>query len=256
MPDTPRRTSLLIVLDGFGYRAETDGNAIAAAHAPTWNELWRAAPHTLISGSGHDVGLPAGQMGNSEVGHMNLGAGRVVYQDLTRISLAIETGEFAHNAVLNWCNRRGQTRRRVARTGLLSPGGVHITKIIFSRCLTLRRPAASRTFIFMRFSTDATHRRKGGGFARTRRRALEKTRCRPHRIDRRPLLRDGSRSTLGPRRTATTCSCAAKHRFSAGCPSPGSQPRTRAAKATNSFNQRRSRRRHLPVRSRRRSSFS
>src|SRR5262249_45450422 len=101
MPDTPRRTGLLIVLDGFGYRAETDGNAIAAAHAPTWNELWRTAPHTLISGSGHDVGLPAGQMGNSEVGHMNLGAGRVVYQDLTRISLAIETGEFAHNAALN-----------------------------------------------------------------------------------------------------------------------------------------------------------
>jgi 2,3-bisphosphoglycerate-independent phosphoglycerate mutase len=72
MSDTPRRTSLLIVLDGFGYRADTDGNAIAAARTPTWDSLWANAPHTLISGSGHDVGLPAGQMGNSEVGHMNL----------------------------------------------------------------------------------------------------------------------------------------------------------------------------------------
>jgi 2,3-bisphosphoglycerate-independent phosphoglycerate mutase len=125
MPDTPRQTSLLIVLDGFGYRAETDGNAIAGAHAPTWNDLWRTAPHTLISGSGHDVGLPAGQMGNSEVGHMNLGAGRVVYQDLTRISLAIETGEFAHNVVLNGAIDAVKPGGALHVLGLLSPGGVH-----------------------------------------------------------------------------------------------------------------------------------
>ena len=70
---------------------------------PNWDRFWQKAPHTLISGSGTDVGLPAGQMGNSEVGHMNLGAGRVVYQDLTRINRAIEQGEFAKNRALNRC---------------------------------------------------------------------------------------------------------------------------------------------------------
>ncbi len=92
MTDSPRRTGLLIVLDGFGYSPNIEGNAIAAANTPTWDALWADAPHTLISGSGQDVGLPAGQMGNSEVGHMNLGAGRVVYQDLTRISLRDRNG--------------------------------------------------------------------------------------------------------------------------------------------------------------------
>src|SRR5262245_30053792 len=100
MTDAQRRTGLLIVLDGFGYSPSVEGNAIAAARTPTWDALWANAPRTLISGSGHDVGLPAGQMGNSEVGHMNLGAGRVVYQDLTRISLAIERGDFANNPVI------------------------------------------------------------------------------------------------------------------------------------------------------------
>jgi 2,3-bisphosphoglycerate-independent phosphoglycerate mutase len=124
MTDTPRRTGLLIVLDGFGYSPAVEGNAIAAANTPTWDALWAGAPHTLISGSGQDVGLPAGQMGNSEVGHMNLGAGRVVYQDLTRISLAIENGDFARNAVVNQAiDAAKDTALHVL--GLLSPGGVH-----------------------------------------------------------------------------------------------------------------------------------
>ena len=124
MTDTLRRTGLLIVLDGFGYSPTIDGNAIAAATTPTWDALWSGAPHTLISGSGQDVGLPSGQMGNSEVGHMNLGAGRVVYQDLTRISLAIETGEFARNPVINRAidAAKGSALHVL---GLLSPGGVH-----------------------------------------------------------------------------------------------------------------------------------
>ena len=124
MTDTQRRTGLLIVLDGFGYSAATEGNAIAAAHTPTWDALWANAPHTLISGSGKDVGLPAGQMGNSEVGHMNLGAGRVVYQDLTRISLAIERGEFARNPVITAAIDAAKTGA-LHVFGLLSPGGVH-----------------------------------------------------------------------------------------------------------------------------------
>ncbi len=119
-----RRTTLLIVLDGWGYNPSPVDNAIAAARTPHWDSLWENAPHTLISGSGTDVGLPPGQMGNSEVGHMSLGAGRVIYQDLTRISHAIETGEFAANPVLQRAIEaaRGGTLHLM---GLLSPGGVH-----------------------------------------------------------------------------------------------------------------------------------
>ncbi len=116
----------LIVLDGFGYSEATEGNAIAAAATPNWDRYWAEAPHTLISGSGTDVGLPDGQMGNSEVGHMNLGAGRVVYQDLTRINRAIEQGEFARNRALNKCfDRVEKSGGTLHVMGLLSPGGVH-----------------------------------------------------------------------------------------------------------------------------------
>ena len=79
---------VLIILDGWGHREETQDNAIAAAKKPHWDHLWKNYPHTLISGSGHCVGLPDDQMGNSEVGHLNMSAGRIVYQDLTRIDLA------------------------------------------------------------------------------------------------------------------------------------------------------------------------
>src|SRR5579862_6009626 len=91
---------VLVVLDGWGYRAEREGNAVALATVPTWDRLWAAQPRTLLDASGLAVGLPEGQMGNSEVGHLNLGAGRVVMQDLVRISKAAGTGEFAHNRVL------------------------------------------------------------------------------------------------------------------------------------------------------------
>ena len=141
MTDTPRSTGLLIVLDGFGYRPASDGNAIAAATTPSWDALWSAAPHTLISGSGHDVGLPAGQMGNSEVGHMNLGAGRVVYQDLTRITLSIETGEFTTNPVLNGAIDAARAGGALHVMGLLSPGGVHSHE---DHILALIRHAAAR----------------------------------------------------------------------------------------------------------------
>ena len=91
---------LLVILDGWGYSEETEGNAIAHAHKPVWEKLWNTYPHTLIRGSGAEVGLPAGQMGNSEVGHLNLGAGRVVYQEYTRVSRSIKTGSFYSNQTL------------------------------------------------------------------------------------------------------------------------------------------------------------
>ncbi|MEE4362082.1 MAG: 2,3-bisphosphoglycerate-independent phosphoglycerate mutase [Pseudomonadales bacterium] len=123
---TARRTTLLIVLDGFGYAEPAPDNAISVARTPVWDRLWRDAPHTLISGSGLDVGLPSGQMGNSEVGHMNLGAGRVVYQELTRINRDLASGALASNPQLV-----GAVDAAIARggavhlLGLLSPGGVH-----------------------------------------------------------------------------------------------------------------------------------
>ena len=121
-----RHVNLLVVLDGFGYNESTDHNAIALAQTPVWDSLWQDHPNTLISGSGEDVGLPAGQMGNSEVGHMNLGAGRVIYQDFTRINRAIEQGEFANNRALNACFKKTLASEGALHVfGLTSPGGVH-----------------------------------------------------------------------------------------------------------------------------------
>ena len=115
---------LLVILDGFGHREACDDNAICQARKPHWNFLWKTAPHTIIDASEKWVGLPAQQMGNSEVGHMNIGAGRVVYQDYTKIEHAIETGEFADNTVLK--SAISQSRNGALHVlGLLSPGGVH-----------------------------------------------------------------------------------------------------------------------------------
>src|SRR3954463_15488051 len=95
---------VLVVLDGWGYREEREGNAIALANTPTWDRLWTRAPRTLLDASGLAVGLPQGQMGNSEVGHLNLGAGRVVMQDLVRINQSIADGSFFQNpAFLRAC---------------------------------------------------------------------------------------------------------------------------------------------------------
>ena len=117
---------VLMILDGFGYSESPESNAIMAANTPVWDRLWASAPRTLISGSGMDVGLPDGQMGNSEVGHMNLGAGRVVYQDFTRVTKAIADGEFFDNAAICAAvDRAVAAGRAVHIMGLVSPGGVH-----------------------------------------------------------------------------------------------------------------------------------
>jgi 2,3-bisphosphoglycerate-independent phosphoglycerate mutase len=117
---------VLIVLDGFGHSENPHSNAIMAARKPNWDRLLRENPHGLISGSGEDVGLPDGQMGNSEVGHMNLGAGRVVYQDFTRITKAIRDGDFFRNPVIAGAvDKAVAAGKAVHILGLLSPGGVH-----------------------------------------------------------------------------------------------------------------------------------
>ncbi len=121
-----RTTTALIILDGWGHRENSDSNAILAANTPNMDRMWANNPHALISGSGGDVGLPDGQMGNSEVGHMNLGAGRVVYQDLTRVTKAIRDGEFQQNPELvKAVDAAISNGKAVHLMGLLSPGGVH-----------------------------------------------------------------------------------------------------------------------------------
>ncbi len=120
------RPVALIVLDGWGYRPETDGNAIALANTPTWDSLWGRGSRTLLEASGLRVGLPAGQMGNSEVGHLNLGAGRVVMQDLVRISSAITDGSFYTNPALTAaCRQVEKNGGTLHLMGLIGAGGVH-----------------------------------------------------------------------------------------------------------------------------------
>jgi len=120
------RPITLIIMDGWGYSEDPKANAIMAAKTPVFDQLWRDYPHTLISGSGLDVGLPDEQMGNSEVGHLNLGAGRVVYQDFTRISKAIAEGEFSQNqAFTQAIDKAVAAGKAVHIMGLLSDGGVH-----------------------------------------------------------------------------------------------------------------------------------
>ncbi|MFU8837652.1 MAG: 2,3-bisphosphoglycerate-independent phosphoglycerate mutase [Thiohalomonadaceae bacterium] len=127
MPPVERhRPLLLCILDGWGYTENTHFNAISSANTPVWDALWNHYPHTLVRCSGAEVGLPSGQMGNSEVGHLNLGAGRVVYQEFTRVSRSVKTGSFFNNATLTEAvDLAVQHDKAVHVLGLLSPGGVH-----------------------------------------------------------------------------------------------------------------------------------
>jgi 2,3-bisphosphoglycerate-independent phosphoglycerate mutase len=126
MVQTPVAPVVLTILDGWGYREETDGNAIATANTPYINSLWAAYPHTTIATSGRAVGLPDGQMGNSEVGHLNIGAGRVVPQELVRISDAVKDGSILHNrALVKLCQETIARQGKLHVVGLCSDGGVH-----------------------------------------------------------------------------------------------------------------------------------
>lgn len=121
-----RKPTALIILDGWGHRDPAEDNAISNAHTPFWDNLWESRPRSLINTSGMFVGLPQGQMGNSEVGHMNLGAGRVVYQSLTRIDKGLEDGSFNENTALcTAIDKAVNNNGAVHLMGLLSPGGVH-----------------------------------------------------------------------------------------------------------------------------------
>ncbi|MBV8711422.1 MAG: 2,3-bisphosphoglycerate-independent phosphoglycerate mutase, partial [Solirubrobacterales bacterium] len=120
--ELPARACVLVVLDGWGSAPDGPGNAISLADTPVFDELWSSYPHSQLIACGRAVGLPEGQMGNSEVGHMNLGAGAVVMQDLTRIDEAARTGQFASSRVLREAFSEAE---RVHLIGLVSDGGVH-----------------------------------------------------------------------------------------------------------------------------------
>src|SRR5580658_10691504 len=124
----PAPACVLVVLDGWGLAPAGPGNAVSLARTPVVDELWAAYPHTQLTASGLAVGLPDGQMGNSEVGHLNLGAGAVIMQDLTRIDLAVADGALATNPVLREAFTgadAGARPSRVHLVGLVSDGGVH-----------------------------------------------------------------------------------------------------------------------------------
>ena len=147
MPKT--KPVLLVVLDGWGIRAEREANAIAIAGTPNMDALARDYPSTALETSGLSVGLPEGQMGNSEVGHTNLGAGRIVYQDLVRINRAVEDGSFFRNdALLLACHRARASGGSLHLMGLLSDGGVHSHQEHLYALLDLaRREGVARTFV-------------------------------------------------------------------------------------------------------------
>ena len=120
------KTTALIILDGYGYSSNSKGNAVKMAKTPVMDKLLKKYPNTLINASGEFVGLPDGQMGNSEVGHLNIGAGRVVYQDITRIDKDIREGQFATNLAMLKAMENCKTNNSALHImGLMSDGGVH-----------------------------------------------------------------------------------------------------------------------------------
>ena len=190
-----RRTTLLVILDGFGHRTATEDNAILAAHTPHLDRLWREASHTLVSGSGLDVGLPDGQMGNSEVGHMSLGAGRIVYQSITRIDQAISTGEFkANTAYLTAIDAAVDAGKAVHIMGLLSPGGVHSQEAhLFAALQLAAERGATKLYLHAFLDGRDTPPRSAEPSLTTCGSRAKCFGCRSHRLSAWPLLGHGSR---------------------------------------------------------------
>ncbi|MBV9768802.1 MAG: phosphoglycerate mutase (2,3-diphosphoglycerate-independent), partial [Bryobacterales bacterium] len=142
-----KKPLVLTILDGWGFSPVTEGNAIAAARKPTYDLLLREFPNTLVRTSGPAVGLPEGQMGNSEVGHLNIGAGRVIYMDVTRIDRMIASGEFFSNPVLLDSMKHAKTHR-LHLMGLSSDGGVHaLLTHLYALLEMAKRQAVEHVFV-------------------------------------------------------------------------------------------------------------
>ena len=162
------RRVALVVLDGWGYRKEREANAIALASTPTWDKIWTASSKTLLEASGLRVGLPKGQMGNSEVGHLNLGAGRVVMQDLVRINTAIEDGSFFDNpALVEACRVARKPGATLHLIGLIGGGGVHaIDTHLFAAIGLARQEKVGRVAIHAFLDGRDTLPKSALGYAR------------------------------------------------------------------------------------------
>jgi len=157
---------VLIILDGWGYRAETNANAIALARKPIYDRLLREYPNTLIHTSGPYVGLPQGQMGNSEVGHLNIGAGRIVHMDITRIDLMIQNGELFSDPVLLEAMKHARTgERRLHLFGLVSDGGVHSQQAhLYALLKMARQNGLERVFVHAFMDGRDTLPTNGAGY--------------------------------------------------------------------------------------------
>ncbi len=156
----------LIILDGFGHSDKTEGNAIALANTPHFDEWFENYPHTLIDGSGRSVGLPLGQMGNSEVGHLNMGAGRIVQMDISRIDVAVETGEFFNNEVLMQAmNHANENNSALHLMGLVGWGGVHAyQEHIYALLRMAKERNVERVFVHVFLDGRDTAPDSGAGF--------------------------------------------------------------------------------------------
>ena len=196
-----KRPLVLTILDGWGYRAATANNAIALANKPSYDKLLREFPNTLIRASEHFVGLPDGQMGNSEVGHLNIGAGRVVQMDITRIDMAIATGDFQKNpTIVQAMQHAREGGRQLHLFGLVSDGGVHShQEHLYALLRVAREYKLERVFVHAFMDGRDTLPTSGAGYLA----ALEQ-KMREYGVGKaghreRPLLRDGSRPALGAR---------------------------------------------------------
>src|SRR5215471_1218678 len=170
---------ILIILDGWGYRAETKANAIALARKPTYDRLLREYPNTLIHTSGPFVGLPDGQMGNSEVGHLNIGAGRIVHMDITRIDLMIQNGElFSHPVLLDAMKHARTGGRTLHMFGLMSDGGVHSRQEhLYALLKMAKQNGVERVFVHAFMDGRDTLPTNGAGFLDQARQKMREYNC-------------------------------------------------------------------------------
>ena len=158
----------LIILDGWGYGAKDESDAIYNAETPCMDRLHKEVPHATLRTDGNYVGLPEGQMGNSEVGHMNIGAGRIVYQDLLRINNAIADGSFHSEPVLQHAFSKALEGRRLHLMGLVSPGGVHSQQEHLHQLVTAAQNTGVKDVVIHAFTDGRdTDPKSGLGFVRS-----------------------------------------------------------------------------------------
>ena len=204
-----KRPTVLMILDGYGLRDEVKGNAVAEGKTPVMDKLMAEYPFVRGNASGLAVGLPEGQMGNSEVGHLNMGAGRIVYQDLTKITKAIQDGDFFENkALLAACDNAKKNNSALHLMGLVSDGGVHSHNTHIYGLLELaKRQGLEKVYVHCFLDGRDTPPASGKELCGRTGSKDERDRCRRSCHSGRTLLCNGQRQPLGPCRESLQCSC-------------------------------------------------